>query len=225
MAKRTQIHDRWWHTHHGRREKEPNRWAQEPMIANKIQAIVIDSGTALNYFTGIRWWPSERTAVAIIPAQGEIVCVCPAFEESRFRELISVGNQVVVWQEDESPLSKNRRCITNQKLYQWHHRHGRKIEILSTMVFAKQLLNSITSVLILSRWIAVAIKSAAELALMQKASDITVAAIKAGISQLKEGHVAGDLNNIISEAHTPWCSRWRRFDLICRIISLSTWVH
>ena len=50
------------------------------------------------------------------------------------------------------------------------------------------------------------IKSAAELALMQKASDITVAAIKAGISQLKEGMAPGDLSSIINAAQHSWAA-------------------
>ena len=69
----------------------------------KIEAVVIDSGTTLMYFTGVSWWPSERTFVAIIPAKGDIKYVCPAFEEDRFRELLKIGKDVYVWQEDESP--------------------------------------------------------------------------------------------------------------------------
>ena len=68
-----------------------------------MKALVLESGSSLEYFTGISWWPSERTMVAIIPADGEIVYICPGFEEARFRELITIGNKVFIWQEDESP--------------------------------------------------------------------------------------------------------------------------
>ncbi len=44
------------------------------------------------------------------------------------------------------------------------------------------------------------IKSAAELALMQKASDITVAAMKIGISHLKEGISPAHISEIINKA-------------------------
>jgi Xaa-Pro dipeptidase len=43
---------------------------------NKINALILDCGTSLQYFTGISWWPSERTMVAIIPAKGDIKYVC-----------------------------------------------------------------------------------------------------------------------------------------------------
>ena len=46
------------------------------------------------------------------------------------------------------------------------------------------------------------IKSAAELALMQHASDITIEAIKTGISNLKEGMMPGEISAIIAGVHT-----------------------
>src|SRR5262245_2570255 len=55
--------------------------AQRLMTVNKIEAIILDAGTTMVYFTGIGWWPSERTMVAIIPVNGDIKYVCPAFEE------------------------------------------------------------------------------------------------------------------------------------------------
>ena len=77
--------------------------AQRLLNEQKIEALVLESGTSLEYFTGISWWPSERTMVAIIPAKGTVKYVCPGFEEARFRELITIGKDVYAWQEDESP--------------------------------------------------------------------------------------------------------------------------
>jgi Xaa-Pro dipeptidase len=80
--------------------------AQRLMHEQNSRAMVLDAGTALEYFTGVSWWPSERTLVAIIPAKGEPAFVCPAFEEPRLRELIKIGKKVLVWQEDESPFKQ-----------------------------------------------------------------------------------------------------------------------
>ena len=77
--------------------------AQHLLSENRINALVLEAGTGLKYFTGISWWPSERTMVAIVPAKGEVKYVCPAFEEARLREQVSIGRDVYVWQEDESP--------------------------------------------------------------------------------------------------------------------------
>jgi len=56
------------------------------------------------YLTGVRWGRSERTFALIIPLQGKLKFVLPAFEESRARELIGSSADIRVWQEDESPF-------------------------------------------------------------------------------------------------------------------------
>jgi Xaa-Pro dipeptidase len=79
--------------------------ARRLMAENKIDAIVLDSGTSLMYFTGISWWASERTFVAILPARGDVAYVCPKFEEGRARELITIGSDV---RTAASPASASR---------------------------------------------------------------------------------------------------------------------
>src|ERR1700755_3329452 len=76
--------------------------AQRLLTENKLAALVLDAGTSMKYFTGISWGQSERTMLVIIPAKGEPVYICPAFEENRLRELIKVGKKVYAWDEDES---------------------------------------------------------------------------------------------------------------------------
>jgi Xaa-Pro dipeptidase len=175
--------------------------AQQLLLQNKMEALVIESGTSLEYFTGISWWPSERTMAAVIPSKGELIYICPGFEEPRFRELITIGNKVIVWQEDESPYAKiveafNVSGTSNGKIGieeqvrffiydgirklapDLHYVSGDPVTIPCRMI-----------------------KSAAELALMQKATDITVAAMKKGMSSLKEGVTPGEISAIVNRAH------------------------
>ena len=77
--------------------------ARRLMAENKIDAIFLEGGTSMFYFTGVHWGNSERTFGVVIPAKGELAWVTPAFEEQRARELIKFSNDVRVWQEDESP--------------------------------------------------------------------------------------------------------------------------
>src|SRR6185437_755053 len=77
--------------------------ARRLMAEHRIDAICLEGGTSLFYFTGVRWGLSERPFIAVIPAKGELAWVCPAFEEARARELITFGTDVRTWQEDESP--------------------------------------------------------------------------------------------------------------------------
>jgi Xaa-Pro dipeptidase len=58
------------------------------------------------YLTGVRWGRSERTFAAVIPAKGDPSYVLPGFEEMRARELIRIGADIRIWQEDESPHQK-----------------------------------------------------------------------------------------------------------------------
>ena len=71
-----------------------------------FQAVVLEPGPAMVYLTGVRWGKSERTFAVVLPAKGEPVWVLPGFEEGRARELIHVGDDIRVWQEDESPYQR-----------------------------------------------------------------------------------------------------------------------
>src|SRR5262245_29965371 len=82
--------------------------AQRLMREQKIDAICLAGGTALNYFSGVRWGNSERLFLMVIPAKGEVFFVSPAFEEDRAREQIAAGPwgsqpHVFTWHEDDSP--------------------------------------------------------------------------------------------------------------------------
>ncbi|MBO0720845.1 MAG: aminopeptidase P family N-terminal domain-containing protein, partial [Blastocatellia bacterium] len=68
--------------------------AQRLMVENKIDAIYLEAGSSLFYYTGVRWGNSERMFAAVIPARGEIAWVTPKFEEARARELIRFGQDI-----------------------------------------------------------------------------------------------------------------------------------
>ena len=68
------------------------------------------------YFTGVRWWRSERLTAAILPVEGDPCIVTPFFEEPSVRETLGVPAEVRVWQEDEDPLAHRRRLPADRKL-------------------------------------------------------------------------------------------------------------
>jgi Xaa-Pro dipeptidase len=172
--------------------------AQRLMAEQKIGALLLDAGTSMDYFTGIRWGQSERTLAAIIPASGEVKYVCPGFEESRFRELIKIGKDVYVWQEDESPYKHIANAIKDSGIKTGNIGIEERLRffIFDGVKKVAPQFNYVSGdpVTIPCRMI----KSSAEIALMQKANDITVAAIKAGISGLKEGMSQGEVAAIIT---------------------------
>jgi len=79
--------------------------AQTLMAERGLDAVLLPAGTSLRYFTGVAWSLSERLLAAVLPREGDPVYVAPAFEEPKLRELIAVGDDVRVWQEDESPFA------------------------------------------------------------------------------------------------------------------------
>jgi Xaa-Pro dipeptidase len=175
--------------------------AQGLMKEQHIEALILDAGTSLTYFTGISWWPSERPMVAVIPAKGSTSYVCPGFEESRLRELIKIGKDVYAWQEDESPYAQIIHALKEAGIQSGSVAMEERLRFFILDGIRKEAPQynyvSGTPVTMPCR----IIKSAAELALMQKATDITVAAIKQGITQMKEGMSQGDLAGIIANAH------------------------
>ncbi len=171
------------------------------MIEQNIKALVLDAGTSLKYFTGISWGQSERTMVAIIPAKGSVKYICPGFEEDRFRELITIGKDVYAWQEDESPYKLIANTLKDSGILSGTIGMEERMRYFIFDGIRKEVpyFNYVSGdpISIPCRLI----KSASELALMQKANDITVAAIKAGINGLQEGMSPGDVAAIISTAH------------------------
>src|SRR5829696_9547110 len=80
--------------------------AQRLMREQHVDAIYLEPGSSMFYYTGMRWGTSERMFASVIPARGEIAWVCPEFEEERARELIKIGTDVRTWEEDESPYKR-----------------------------------------------------------------------------------------------------------------------
>ena len=175
--------------------------AQRLMKEQHMEAIVLDAGTSTKYFTGVSWWPSERPMVVVIPAKGEVSYICPGFEEGRLRELITIGTAVYVWQEDESPYLQVVKAIKGAAISKGTIGIEERVRFFIMDGIRKEAPQlqyvSADAVTIPCRMI----KSANELALMQKANDITVAAIKIGISKLAEGMTPADFGNIVSDAH------------------------
>jgi Xaa-Pro dipeptidase len=78
--------------------------------AAHLDAILLADGTSLDYFAGVHWWGSERFFALVLPAKGRALCVCPAFEEGRARELLANSPEgknadVHTWQEDQNPYA------------------------------------------------------------------------------------------------------------------------
>ena len=171
--------------------------AQRLLSEQNIGALVLDAGTTMHYFTGLRWWPSERSMLVIIPANGEVKYICPAFEEARLREQITIGKDVYTWQEDESPFRLAVKAIKDAGVTAGDIAVEENVRFFIVNGIRKEgpsfNLVSGDSITIPCRMI----KSAAEIKLMQQASNITLAAIKHSVGLLREGMSQGELSSLI----------------------------
>nr|WP_315383321.1 Xaa-Pro peptidase family protein [uncultured Sphingomonas sp.] len=172
--------------------------AQALMQANGIGAVLIEPGASLVYFTGIRWGRSERLTAAILPAEGEPCIVTPFFEEPRTRETLAIPAEVRVWQEDEDPLKIVSGFLKDRKLA------GRPVGIEETVrFFAVDGLQKnglrVTSANPVVRGCRM-IKSPAEIALMQLATDITIAAYRFVYARVEKGMRQRDVSALMDAA-------------------------
>jgi Xaa-Pro dipeptidase len=158
-----------------------------------ISAMFVGPGTSLYYFTGIRWWNSERLLALIIPRKGDPAIVSPAFEADRVREQLRWPIEVRVWQEDESPYAVAAGILADRGM-----RTGLVgVEETTKYVFFDGLraaapalqYASATPITMACR----ARKSPAELELMRLANRATVDCYRAVFASLREGMTERDV--------------------------------
>jgi Xaa-Pro dipeptidase len=180
--------------------------ARQLMRLNSIDAVLLMSGTSLEYFAGIHWWPSERTFAMVLPANGKPFFVCPAFEQARVMEQLANSPQagiadIRIWQEDGSPY---------QKLAQGLHDLGLTtgtlgIEETVRFVFSNAFSQAAPQIRMVSAAPVSAgcrmIKSAHEIALMRLACKATLSVYEAVFKSLREGMTDSDIRGLVQSAY------------------------
>jgi len=163
-------------------------------------SILIEPGASLTYFTGVNWHRSERLTAALIPAEGEAVIVTPFFEEPSVRESLAIPAEVRTWQEEEDPLRFVAGALRDRRLA------ARPVGIEETVRFfaVDGLQKALPHTPIRNAAPVVRpcrmIKSDHEIALMTKASDITIAAYRYTWPRIERGMTPGEIGAIMNGA-------------------------
>jgi Xaa-Pro dipeptidase len=174
--------------------------ARRLMAEHRIDAIVLEGGSSMFYYTGVRWGLSERPFAVVIPQRGEPAWITPKFEEERARELIKFSTDVRAWEEDESPyrliasILRDRGAATGRVGIE---------ERLRFFVFDGLRKEAPQAEFVIADPVTAGcrmIKSPAELALMQRANDMTIAAYRAAFATLRDGMTQDELRRNISAA-------------------------
>ena len=174
--------------------------AQRLMIGQGIGAVLLEPGSSLSYYTGMQWGLSERLFAAVLPARGELAYVCPGFEEARARERVRFSNDIRVWQEHESPYRLVAGILRDRGIAS-----GRVGVEEQVRFFVLDGIRKETPALEYVSADPVTagcrmFKAPAELALMQRASDITIAAFRAAFATIREGMTQYELQENMQAA-------------------------
>jgi Xaa-Pro dipeptidase len=174
--------------------------AQRLMLEHKLDAILIEPGSAMLYYTGINWWRSERLTAVVIPRKGEIAVVTPYFEEPSVRESMSVGRDVRTWNEHENPFVRVAEILTDRGI------KGGTIGLEDTVrYFVVDGLKKAAPKVAISSALPVTLgcrmyKSAHEIALMRKANEVTLRAYQHVFQGLEVGMAPADVVSMMQHA-------------------------
>ncbi|MBO6504174.1 MAG: aminopeptidase P family protein [Kordiimonadaceae bacterium] len=174
--------------------------AQELMREYGLSAVLIEPGSSMQYFAGIRWGRSERLTAVIIPAEGEIAVVTPYFEEPTVRERMSFGDDVRTWHEHESPFARVAEILKDRGVA------GGIVGFEPTVrYFVVEGLKG-EGIEVADGWPVTygcrMIKTTHELQLMHKANEITLKAYEEVWDKLEAGMAPSDINAMMRSSQT-----------------------
>ena len=174
--------------------------AQALMAQNGLDAVVIASGSSLDYFTGVSWWGSERLFCVVLTREGDPAWVTPAFEKGRALEKIPFGDDVRAWEEHESPHRLVAGILRDRKATGTIGMEETLKFVFSNGVASELPAAKVTSATPVTAGCRQA-KDAHELAIMRQANRNTVKAHRAVFQSLKEGMTQNQVSDLSREAH------------------------
>lgn len=177
------------------------RKATEQMQKHGMDAIYLNAGTNLYYFTGTRWGASERMVGAVLSVKGELHYIAPHFEISTLNGYMLINGDVSGWQEHESPYQLFGTVLESMSITDGVIGLDESCAFFISDGLAQanphfQYINA-TPVTAGCRMC----KSKAELALLQSAKDMTLEVHKSAARILHEGITTGEVTAFIDQAH------------------------
>ncbi len=179
--------------------------AADLLNTNNLDALYLHAGSNLLYFTGMKWKPSERMVGALLTAEGDLQYIGPAFEAGTINSYMKLEAPLQCWEEHESPAALLGSML--RKMLRKAGITGSQLAVdESVPFFISEALRAANPALELVDATPVTAgcrmyKSDAELAIMQRAKDITLAVQKAAARIMHPGIAAKTVIDFINEAH------------------------
>jgi len=171
------------------------------MSENGLDAVYLNAGTNLYYFTGTRWGASERMVGAVLSNKGDLQYIAPHFEIATINGYKLIEGQVNGWHEHESPYQLFGRVLDNMSI------SGGTIGLDESCSFfiSDGLAQALPSTKFVNANCVTAacrmVKSNHELALLQRAKSMTLEVHKSAAKILREGISTQEVTQFIDDAH------------------------
>ncbi len=175
--------------------------AVQLMAEQGLAAAYLNAGTNLYYFTGTRWGASERMVGALLLADGSLNYIAPHFEISTLEGYMLIEGQVHGWQEHESPYELfgellNSKGIVDGKI---GLDESCPFFISDGLAQAAPAYDYVNAKAITAG--CRSNKSVTEIALLQRAKDMTLEVHKAAAAILRPGISTDEVTTFIDQAH------------------------
>ena len=167
---------------------------------NDFTAIYLNAGTNMYYFTGTQWSPSERMVGVILSSEGHLDYIAPGFERGTLGSFMQLEGRVRSWEEHESPYELFDKILESNGI-----KSGRiGMDESASFFLADGVRKSNPNYEYINAKAVTAgcrmCKSDAEIAIMQRAKNITLEVQKAAARILYPGISAEAVIDFIDKA-------------------------
>lgn len=175
--------------------------AQALMKETGLDALYLNAGTNLYYFTGTRWRPSERMVGAVLLQTGAPHYIGPAFEEGTIRQFMTIKGDIHTWEEHETPFHWVKKILNAAAITQGKIGLDESTPFFTSNGIAQSApeFEYVNGAMITAK--CRMIKSKAELALMKRAKDMTLAVHKATATIMRDGITTAEVGAFLDSAH------------------------
>lgn len=174
--------------------------AVQLMKTLSVKALYLNAGTNLYYFTGTLWSASERMVGGILFDDGSLEYIAPKFEEGTFKKYMKVQSTINCWEEHESPYVLFGKLLAAKNVSgQIAIDESAAYFLVDGIAKANSTYDFITAQQITSGCRMQ--KSKNEIAIIQRAKDITMEVQRAAARILKPGITVSEVTDFINKAH------------------------
>ena len=175
--------------------------AQQLMKHAGIDAIYLNAGTNLYYFTGTKWYSSERMVGALLTSEGILEYIVPQFEIDTFEGFSVLKGPIVSWEEHQCPY----QLVGNRLAELGLSKSQVGIDESTPFFISDGLKQSAPSIQFVSAKSITAgcrmCKSTQEISLLTLAKAMTLEVHKAAASILEPGITTQEVTEFINSAH------------------------